>query len=282
MEKSYKMNIMVKRFIILIILFFIPCLSACEEPVVYEVLIGRQKEEMLSDPAHRDILVIDAALYSNEDIQQLKKRNRQIYSYLNIGSVEAFRDPDGDWTGIWLAAYENWEEEHWVDVSDRLWQSHIFSSAHSLKNKGIDGFFLDNADVYEIARTEEVYEGLYRMTEAINELGLPVILNGGSSWIDRMIKEERTIPAAGVNQEEVYTTIDFEGKRFQEANADDTVYAEAYLDRCREAGLQIYLLEYSDDAQRTGVIKETCRRKRYVCSVTDSIELDQRKMEENK
>ena len=74
--------------------------------------------------------MIDADNFSADDIRQLHSQgNKMIYSYLNVGSLESFRDYYPEFKDITIGDYENWPEEKWIDVTDEGWQDHIAKTA---------------------------------------------------------------------------------------------------------------------------------------------------------
>ena len=85
----------------------------------YKVLIGMDHEKVMQLKEIKT-LVIDAEFFSQEDIAQLHiNRNVHIFSYLNIGSIETFRDDYAAFADIALGHYENWDEEQWVNVANK-------------------------------------------------------------------------------------------------------------------------------------------------------------------
>lgn len=111
-----------------------------DEAEKYVVLIGEDSEitEKLSDI---DLLVIDAEYFSKNDIARLRENGiREIYSCINIGSIESFRSYDTDFEKYTLGAYENWPEEKWIDVSAPEWQACTASRVDALVQKGVDCF----------------------------------------------------------------------------------------------------------------------------------------------
>lgn len=94
------------------------------------------------------LVVIDAENYSKTQVDRLKKQGNVVYSYLNIGSLERFRSYYNKYKHITLGKYDNWPGEYWVDVSDRGWKQNVVKLAKNLKAKEVDGFFIDNCDVY--------------------------------------------------------------------------------------------------------------------------------------
>ena len=116
-----KTKIFLRKIYVLILILSAALLSAysadpSDEAEKYVVLIGEDSEiiEKLSDI---DLLVIDAEYFSQNDIARLRENGiREIYSYINIGSIESFRSYDTDFEKYTLGAYENGPEEKWIDV----------------------------------------------------------------------------------------------------------------------------------------------------------------------
>ena len=46
-------------------------------------------------------------------------------TYLNIGSIENFREYYTTYAELAIGEYEHWEEEQWVDVANPDWQKFI-------------------------------------------------------------------------------------------------------------------------------------------------------------
>ena len=114
----------------------------------YGVFIGAEKEKLLSLNNY-DVLVIDAELLTAENIDVIHQNgDNEIYSYLNIGSVEDFRSYYEEFLPFTIGEYEDWDNEKWIDVSSEKWQTHIVEAADELVDKGVSGQFVDNTDVY--------------------------------------------------------------------------------------------------------------------------------------
>ena len=81
-------------------------------------------------------IVIEAQNYSKEEIENYKGNyGRYVLGYLNVGSLEGFRDYYNDFADLSLGEYENWPGEVWVDVSDEL----QISLAHSRVQYAVPG-----------------------------------------------------------------------------------------------------------------------------------------------
>lgn len=70
-------------------------------------------------------VVIDAQNFSKGEIESFKNKGHKVYSYINIGSLENFRNYYNDYKALKLGDYEHWEEEIWIDVSSQKWQESI-------------------------------------------------------------------------------------------------------------------------------------------------------------
>ncbi len=225
-----------------------------------------------------ELLVIDAQNFSKEELGRLKETNGAVYTYLNVGALESFREYYEKYSVLGLGAYENWEEEIWMDVSDKDWRSFVAGKlAGDLLDKGADGFFVDNLDVYYEYPGKPIYEGIVEILEALKEWGKPVIVNGGDVFI-RDYMERETSPIAdlirGVNQETVLTAILFSEGRLGRQEPDNTEYFKEYLQACRREGLAVYVLEYTKDKALEREVREYCERENFICYISDSIELD--------
>ena len=221
-------------------------------------------------------LVIDAQYFSKEDIMHLKEQGSTVYSYLNVGSVENFRTYYDDYSYLALGAYENWDEEQWMDVSSPVWQEFLVSLEEELLTKGIDGFFIDNCDVYYQYHTENIFEGLTVILEHLMKYDMPVIINGGDTYVMEFMDMHGSAHQimTGVNQESVWGEFDFETGNYIAQSKDNRDYFEYYVESCRDDGLDVYLLEYTTDFVLKWKIKKYCANNQFHYYISDSIALD--------
>lgn len=221
-------------------------------------------------------IVIDAQFFSKQDIAYLKTQGCTVYSYLNIGSIENFREYYDAYSNLTLGEYENWEEEEWIDVSSGDWQQFLFSLAEELLNKEIDGFFVDNCDVYYVYPTDEIFEGLTTILEHLMEYDKPVMINGGDTYVmefqDRFGSPRNIM--TGVNQESVWSRIDFDTGEFSTQTENDREYFKNYIEACSSYGMDVYLLEYTTDDVLKQKIKKYCTENQFHYYISDTIELD--------
>lgn len=80
----------------------------------------------------------------------------------------------------------------------------------------------------------------------------------------------------GVNQETVFTSIDFEHGTFGSQSDEDHDYYCEYLEVCREHGLKVYLTEYASipgDVEQP--IADYCEKNGFIYYISPSLELNQ-------
>ena len=224
-----------------------------------------------------DTVVIDAQYFDEEEIREFCSSGHRVLSYINVGALEDFRSYYDDYSYLGLGEYEHWSEEIWMDVSSPAWQAFILDDlAPSLREKGIDGFFVDNCDVYYQYPTSDVLEGLGTIMEGLRDTGLEVVINGGDTFLDAYCDAggswEDVI--TGINQESVFSKILWEGDEFSSADPEDNEYFRDYIERYGEAGADIYLLEYTTDPSLIRQIDSYCSEHGFTYYVSDSVELD--------
>lgn len=232
-----------------------------------------------AEDAHKmqgyELVVLEGQEFSAEDIRMLHDAGQRVYSYLNIGSVEEYRDYFQRYKHLALGVYENWEDERWVNVADPLWQKFMIDTlAADLIEKGIDGFFLDNADVYYEFPQEAIYQGLIAITKGLGKYNKTLMINGGDQFVLRLLDEpngNKIIQA--VNQETVFTAINFEKETYGRQNPEDKDYYQEYIETCAEKGLNVYLTEYGANADLQKEIKTYCTQHGFLYYIAPTLEL---------
>lgn len=233
--------------------------------------------ENLEQFADYETVVIDAQYFPKEEIEAFRSKGHQVFTYINIGSLEDFRDYYNEYKDLSLGVYEHWEEEVWVDVSQQRWQDLILKKiVPGLLEKGVDGFFVDNCDVYYVHPKEEILDGLAVIMKGLMQTGRKVVINGGDTFLDTYCERKGTWNEVitGVNQESVFSAILWDEDAFGTAEDEDREYFMSYVTRYGSQGADIYLLEYTTDKELIETIDRFCREHNYLYYVSDSVELD--------
>ena len=222
-----------------------------------------------------DLIVIDAQYFTKSDIELLHQNGTKVYTYLNIGSIENFREYYTSYEKLTIGRYEHWDEEKWVDVADPDWQKFIEQLSQELFEKGVDGFFIDNCDVYYYAPRESIFEGLTAILQNIMTFDKAVIINGGDTYVTEYRERYGAIDhiMTGVNQESVWSAIDFDKGTFYEQTTETRDYYCNYLEACQADGMDVYLLEYTTDKKLIQKIKKYCNEHDFHFYVSNSLEL---------
>lgn len=222
-----------------------------------------------------DLIVIDAQYFTKSDIELLHQNGTKVYTYINIGSIENFREYYTSYEKLTIGRYEHWDEEKWVDVADPDWQKFMKQLSQELFEKGVDGFFIDNCDVYYYAPRESIFEGLTAILQNIMTFDKAVIINGGDTYVTEYSERYGAIDhiMTGVNQESVWSAIDFDKGTFYEQTKETRDYYCNYLEACQADGMDVYLLEYTTDKKLIQKIKKYCNEHDFHFYVSNSLEL---------
>lgn len=242
---------------------------------LYGVYLGMNPEE-IGDRELAKIIVIDAQYYTEDEISALKDEGHTVYTYLNIGSVEAFRDYYKDYESITLGSYENWDDEKWVDVSKDDWQQFISQKADELLTKGVDGFFVDNCDVYYNYPSEQIFDGVASILKDLKSKDTYVLINGGDTFVREYYNQNDSLDLVldGVNQESVYTAIDWENDTFTVNDEEEREYFTEYLKLIMDDDKDAYALEYTNDEKIAEEAVDYSKKIGYGIYISDSLNLN--------
>ncbi len=229
---------------------------AASDPKDYGVFIGvdtrdfsaKKKAKYIKAIGQYEEVVIDASTWSKKDLKELRNyKTKKIYSYIDIGSLENYRSYWKQFKDYKLEQYENWPDEWWMDVSYKKWQTYMVDTyAVKLSKKGIDGFFVDNCDVYYHYKTTKIYKGLSTILKGLRKLEDVVIINGGDTYVSKVISKKDKRYFTAVNQECVYTMIkDYEHDGFKKQTKEETKYFVSYLKKCQKNKIDVYILDYT-------------------------------------
>ncbi|MBQ8923720.1 MAG: endo alpha-1,4 polygalactosaminidase [Lachnospiraceae bacterium] len=241
----------------------------------YGVFLGEEPENV-SEMEEYSIIVIDAQYFSKEQIAELKDSNHIVYSYINIGSVEDFRPYYKEYEELTLGDYENWPEEKWVDVSVEKWQEFIVDElAAEILDKGVDGLFVDNVDVYYNYQNDEIFEGVTKILNGLKAYGTYVMINGGDTYVIEYAERNGNLDDVmdAVNQESVFSSINWETETFSANSSEEREYFQYYIEMVDSLGKDVYLLEYTTDRELIKEISEYCSERNFIYYAADNLEL---------
>jgi uncharacterized protein (TIGR01370 family) len=101
---------------------------------------------------------------SNSQINTLNAQGKTIFSYVDIGEAENFRDY---WQSSWnsnppsflLPENPNWPGDFGVKFWDPNWQKVMINEVQSIAKAGYDGMFMDMSDTYKYQDVINAYNG---------------------------------------------------------------------------------------------------------------------------
>ena len=219
--------------------------------------------------------------FSHTNIERLSKKGVNFLAYLNVGSLESYRDYYDEYESFTFKDYDNWPDERWIDVTNTSWQNNIVSLAQRFKNDGAFGVYLDNVDVYSIAKEEEMNyqafgEAIKSMIVRINALGLKVLVNGGAEYFDDMFDQNDSVFDSlwAYHQEEVFSLIsDYEHNVFTTQTSEDKNYYISIASKMHQIGKEVFFLEYTKDNLLKDSIEDYCHTVEYHYYISSTIEL---------
>ena len=181
-----------------------------------------------------DLAVIDTDGISTAAIKAACARGVWVYGYINAGALERERSYYSRFKHLRIAKYGGWPGEYWIDPTADEWKEHIVALAKAIKDTGAIGVYLDNTDIYYMARgfhnpmkkppsQEAVYHALEDIVDAIQyDVGLIVMPNGGDNFVRRFITEHPGFVQT-INQEGLFY------ENFKRNSAAETEYRKAYM-----------------------------------------------------
>ena len=248
----------------------------------YGAFLGRS-DNNTKDFDNYKYISLELDEYNNSTIQNLNSKGIYTFAYLNVGSLEKYRDYYDDFKHLSIGVYEDWEDESWINISDTSWQSFVINNlARSFKERGAYGVYMDNADVYTIAKEKKLnYQsfalGLKNIIKGVADLGLKVMINGGSEFLDDMNDKNDNIFNSiwGYHQEEVFSLIeDYDENIFGKQDEEDSSYYKEVAAFMKKKGKEIFFLEYTKDNNLISEIKSYCEAKNYHYYVASNINLE--------
>lgn len=259
----------IKRYWWILIISLVPLLAmtSCYKPnqiaeqVEYGVFLGISNDKISRLEKYKTV-VIEPQEFSKENIEKLHNDKKFVYGYLNVGAIENYRPYYNEYKDITLGKYEDWPDERWVDVSKSKWQNFVVNNlAKSYKEKNFDGLFLDNFDVYYHYARPEIFKGLCDICTHLKNFGFKLLINGGDTFVSKCIENNNALSYFdGINQETVFTSINFKNKTYGKQEAEQHKYFIEYLKNVKQTNLSVYLLEYGANNKLLKEIDNYCKK----------------------
>lgn len=272
----------IKRYWWILIISLVPLLTmtSCYKPnqiaeqVEYGVFLGISNDKISRLEKYKTV-VIEPQEFSKENIEKLHNDKKFVYGYLNVGTIENYRPYYNEYKDITLGTYEDWPDERWIDVSKSKWQNFVVNNlAKSYKEKNFDGLFLDNFDVYYHYARPEIFKSLCDICTHLKNFGFKLLINGGDTFVSKCIENNNASSYFdGINQETVFTSINFKNKTYGKQEAEQHKYFIEYLKNVKASKLLVYLLEYGANSKLLKEIDDYCKENGFSYYNAPSLEL---------
>lgn len=138
-------------------------------------------------PPQTGLIVVEPEDYTMAEIKALKKNGAKILAYLSIGSVSDERPYYKQLKPYQLKRLEDWPHERYIDLRRPQVREWIQKQAKTLKGAGFDGFWLDNADIYEEYKSTEMFNAILSTLQAVKAVGGYVMINGGKEFLTDLL-----------------------------------------------------------------------------------------------
>mgnify|MGYP005968013513 CR=1 FL=1 len=139
--------------------------------------------------------------------------------------------------------------------------------------KDVDGFFVDNTDVYYNYPQESIYDGILTILDYMDHTGRKIMINGGDCFVKKYLTTEKNVLIDGVNQENVFTAYDFSKDVYTKNDQSTREYYTEYLDLAMSHGCTAYTLEYATDPTIRRQAAAYAGKHGYICYISDNIGL---------
>ena len=165
-----------------------------------------------------DVVVVDGEEASAAKVSALKAEGSVVLAYLSVGTIEKWRGWYDELKSYRLAAWQNWKDEWFADVSKAGLRDALADEiAPDILDKGFDGLFLDNVDMIEPSKHKKQREGMRELVARLGDLvhaddGLLFAQNGYWGFKKFGILNDGHLD--GWNREDVTWTFDFDKREY--------------------------------------------------------------------
>jgi len=228
-------------------------------------MIGGSASEVADRLGDYDVVVVDGEEASEGKVAALKAEGATVLAYLSVGTIEKWRRWFGDVKQYRLAAWQNWKDEWFADVSKKGLRDKLADEiAPEILEKGFDGLFLDNVDMIEPKRHKQQREGMRKLVARLGDLvhaddGLLFAQNGFWGFKKFGILDDGHLD--GWNREDVTWTYDFDRRTYERNSGRGRDQALDDLSQMHELGLFTTATNYTKRSSGPAVeesIEDAC------------------------
>ncbi len=212
-----------------------------------------------------DIVVVDGEEASAAEVDALKNEGATVLAYLSVGTIEKWRGWYSDVKRYRLAAWQDWKDEWFADVSKRGLRDRLAGEiAPDMLDKGFDGLFLDNVDMIEPNRHKEQRAGMRDLVSRLGDLvdgGDRLLFAQNGYWGLKKFGILDDGHLDGWNREDVTWTFDFDKRRYVRNSSRDRNEALGDLTRMNDLGIFTTATNYTKRSAGSAVdesVEDAC------------------------
>lgn len=222
-----------------------------------------------------EILVLNPDDYDLGSIRQIRDKGYKVLAYLSIGTIRRDHPWYFKYKRYKLGELNGQSNEAYVDVREREWRDFVVDCARAIQEKGFDGWYLDNLDVYGYYKSAKMFIACNLLIKKIKRLGGYVMVNGGSEFFDFAISQDVDLSMVdGVMQGEVFSLVTSyeKGGKFSKQKKTRREFYEKLLRRLRKDGTDIFLLEYTRSEKIRNEIKRWAKENKAGYYIVDFLD----------
>ena len=222
------------------------------------------------------IIVVEPDDYTKDTIAKIKAKGYKVLAYLSLGTIEKERPWYAKYKAYGLGKLEDWPNEVYADVRKKAWRDFVVDRAKKLKDKGFDGWWVDNLDVYEYYRSAKMFVACNVALKRIKRLGGYIMVNGGSDFFDYAMDHDYSLSMVdGVTQEEVFSLItSYKGDgKFSKQKKSQKDFYKSLLKKLRKRKVDIFLLEYTKNEGLKEEIKKWAKENKASYYISGKVNL---------
>lgn len=243
-----------KKYILILCLVFM--LFGCDAKKVHNptlrIVYGMKTKQLLSIKKHYDVMVINAAKVSRQDLTQLHKKAKYIYSYLDIAALNPKSPAFKKLKSLKLMPTVS-GKKYYMNVADKKWQNYLTKTVKSYEEKGIDGYFIDHSDLYEKRQNNTIYAGLKTILSSLKKTKSPLILNNAQALVEKDPKILKGI--AMISQEDVFTYWNHQTNKRADVPEKESLKKKNYLKKMAAMHKHVYVIDFTKKSDWQAVIK---------------------------
>jgi uncharacterized protein (TIGR01370 family) len=192
-----------------------------------------------------DLVVIDAADATAEQVALLQSHGTIVLGYLSVGTIERGRFWYTSAKPYRLRLWSDWNE--WYADVNRIEYRHLIAQhvVPRLLRKNFDDLFLDNVDMITAhpRRTAGMRRLVHTLSDKLKARAKLLFAQNGDTIIDYFSSY-----LDGWNREDISYSYDFESEHYVASSLEDTQSAVSTLQRLAAEGLLVLSTDYVETA----------------------------------